>query len=100
MISLREMDKRNQLWSVMGYQVTVGFPLFFHVRNWCWEQWGPGIEHEHYLNHMFLSETLGEDALPWAWECSKFRGKALDRGKIYLRDDAQRMELQLRWMDG
>lgn len=97
MLSIKPIGKRNRLWTVMSYQVVIGFPLFFDVRRWCWEQWGPGIEHEHYINYMFLNETQEPVALPWAWDCAKFRGASLDRGTIYLVHERQKMELQLRW---
>lgn len=83
----------------MDHQVIVAFPLFFDVRAWCWEQWGPGIEAEHYHNQRMVWVRWGGHMPAWAWECAKFRGAALDRGKLYLKDDAQRIELQMRWMD-
>lgn len=93
------MDKRNKLWTVMDYQITIGFPLFFEVRKWCWDRWGPGIEAEHYINYHFLGDSPPVQGIPWAWECAKFQGKPLDRGRIYLWDDAQATDLRLTWCE-
>ncbi len=83
MIKGREIDHRNQLHAHMRYQYTVSFPLFFDVRDWCWQHLGPGIEYEHYINHMKVTGT----PRPWAWDCNKFQGASLSKGKIYLPDD-------------
>lgn len=90
----REIDNRNQLFPLMRYQYTVGFPLFFDVRDWCWEHWGPGIEYEHFKNYL---KTTGV-ARRWAFDCNKYQGASLSKGKIYLPNDADMKALfSLTW---
>jgi hypothetical protein len=83
MIKSREIDDRNQLHKVMRYQYTISLPLFFDVREWCWQHWGPGVEYEHYRN---LFRSTGQ-IKRWAWDCTKWQGAAISSGKIYLPDD-------------
>lgn len=91
----RLIDGRNQLFGVMAYQVKCSLPWFFEAREWCWDQWGPGIEYEHY--HNYNAHTGAE--MPWAWDCSKYQGASISSGRIYLRDEEQMGLFSLRWSD-
>jgi hypothetical protein len=82
-IKCREIDDRNQLFKVMRYQYAISLPLFFAVREWCWDHWGPGVEYEHFKNYVC---TTGQVKC-WSWDCGKFQGAAISNGKIYLPDD-------------
>jgi hypothetical protein len=60
--------------------------LFQHVRKWCWEAWGPGIE-----VHM---SALEPDAL-WGWHTSQFNESPV--GKIFFKTENERAEFRLRF---
>lgn len=105
----REIDHRNQLHGLMRYQIKCDIPGFFDARNWCWENFGPGIEYEHFANFAMIkfisdvnsirSDNLAtEMAIPrWCWDATKWRGSALDNGKIYIANDADMSLFSLRW---
>ena len=82
-IRSRELDTRNSLYGIMRYQIICSLPLFFEVRNWCWAQYGPGIEYEHYHNYHKLTKIR----MPWAWDCAKYQGSSISQAKIYLPDN-------------
>lgn len=92
-VKIREIDGRNQLFGIMKYQAVISLPLFFSVREWCWETWGTGIEYEHFRNY-FRTTGIG---IPWSWDCSKFQGASISNGKIYLKDDDQKALFMLTW---
>ena len=89
----RKLNNRNQLYGIMTYQLTCSLPEFFNAREWCWEQFGPGIEYEHFLNHTACTGQIKR----WAWDCNKFRGAAIDNGKLYLPDDTALMLFKNTW---
>jgi len=89
----RKINKRNKLFGIMTYQIACDLPGFFDAREWCWEQWGPGIEHEHFINHQFYTKR----EMPWAWDCSKYHGASISNGSLYLRDEEQMSWFSLRW---
>jgi hypothetical protein len=97
MITIGKLNERNGLRGTMSHQVVVPFPLFFDVRAWCWDAWGPGIEAEHYANQRMVWVRYGGHMPTWAWDCGKFRGKPIDRGRIYLLDDQQLDQLGGSW---
>lgn len=89
----KEVGTRNQLYGVMKYRIVCDFPGFFSIREWCWNQWGPGIEHEHYINHQFYT---GADPV-WCWDAAKFQGASRKDGQIYLKDDDLLTQFKLAW---
>lgn len=89
----RAIDARNQLFGHMKYQVTCSLPGFFDAREWCWDQWGPGIEYEHYHNHKLHTGQVKT----WAWSCNKFQGTPINKGRLYLPDDDALTLFRLRW---
>lgn len=94
MIKARKIDRRNPLHGVFDYQIKISFPKFFEIRNWCWDQYGPGIEYEHYVNyHAVTSETF-----PWAWDSSRYHGASRSFGNIYLSND-QLTYFWLKWKE-
>lgn len=106
----REIDHRNQLHGFMRYQIKCDLPGFFDARNWCWENFGPGIEYEHFANFAMIKMITGietthdnsdlktEMATPrWCWDTTKWRGSALKNGKIYIANDRDMSLFSLRW---
>lgn len=104
----RKIDQRNQLHGIMLYQIKCDLPGFFDVRNWCWENFGPGIEYEHYNNFAIVkhisSNVSGtvklrtEMRLPrWCWDATKWQGSAINSGKIYLSTEEDMSLFSLRW---
>ena len=92
MYKARQLDARNSLHGIFDWQVKCLLPGYFQARDWCAEQWGMGIEAEHWHNH----ERIGLPARPWAWDSHKHQGKPIDNGNLYLTD--QQMTLfRLRW---
>ena len=89
----RANDKRNQLYGFIKYQIVCSLPWFFEARDWCWEQWGSGIEYEHFHNHILHT---GQVKI-WAWDCNKYQGTTLHNGKLYLPDDDALTLFRLRW---
>jgi hypothetical protein len=89
----KAVDNRNKLMGIMRYSISCDLPGFFEAREWCWNKFGPGIEHEHWANH---ARYTGID-IPWCWDCAKFMGKPITKGKIYLQNEAQMVEFSLRW---
>jgi len=91
----RKIDNRNQMFGYMDYQVICSLPEFFDARDWCWEQWGPGIEYEHFRNHMnYTGQTKY-----WVWDCTKYQGSSINNGKIYLKDEHAMTLFKLRWTE-
>ena len=103
----REIDQRNQLHGVMRYQIKCDLPGFFDARNWCWDHFGPGIEYEHFNNFAMLKVVAGNVAeesiqtdmdLPrWCWDATKWKGSALQNGKIYIAHEEDMALFTLRW---
>lgn len=89
----KKTGQRNQLHGIMQYQIKCDLPGFFVAREWCWQQFGPGIEYEHWHNY---AGHAGIE-MPWAWDCSKFQGASISSGKIYLRTDEDMALFSLRW---
>ena len=56
--------------------------LFFEVRNWCWETWGPSCELEFW-------DAKKNPA--WAWNLTEFELK------IYLTGDKEASWFTLKW---
>ena len=93
-VRIREIDNRNALYGIMRYQAICSLPLFFEIREWCWENWGPGIEYEHYTNYARSTKKL----MPWAWDCTKHQGASISNGKIYIpNDDDKFLLFKLTW---
>lgn len=90
----KRINERNGLHGIMAYQVKCPLPHFFAIRIWCWDAFGPGIEHEHYLNYLRFTGI----SMPWCWDVSKFRGASIDNGKIYLSTDDQMRRFSEEWL--
>ena len=90
---VRRLDSRNQAWLDYKYQLVCYLPYFFEMREWCWEQWGPGLEHEHYINMLAYTNR----SYIWLWDCSKYQGKAIHNGKLYLKGDDELSLFIMRW---
>ena len=90
---VRKLDTRNQLCVFFKYQLKCNLPVFFEMREWCWEQWGPGIEAEHYTNTVNYMLKF----YPWCWDSNKYNGAAIKHGKLYLKDDEALTLFVLRW---
>lgn len=103
----REIDQRNQLHGIMRYQIKCDLPGFFDIRSWCWDNLGPGIEYEHYINFAIVKaaySNTNEEAirvdmgLPrWCWDATKWKGSALHHGKIYVASEDDMALFTLRW---
>lgn len=59
---------------------------FVEVRNWCWEQWGPSCELEHWD---LIDQSEVNPA--WCWDSREYDMR------IYLGDQAQVSWYILRW---
>jgi len=99
--SSRQIDQRNQLHGFMKYQISYKLPEFFEVRSWCWSNFGPGIEYEHYVNFA-ITKIVPEFGITmpmpkWCWDATKWRGSAVTFGKIYLRNEDDMTLFSLRW---
>lgn len=103
----REIDQRNQLNGIMRYQIKCSLPWFFDARNWCWDNLGPGIEHEHFVNFSSL-KRLADDTdradiktsmgIPrWCWHAAKWQGASIDHGKIYIATEQDMVLFSERW---
>lgn len=90
---VRKTDSRNQLFMIYRYQLVCNLPVFFDMREWCWEQWGPGIEYEHYTNMLQFTEKDFE----WAWDSNKYNGAAIKNCKLYLKDEQMLSHFSLVW---
>lgn len=103
----REIDTRNQLHGIMRYQIKCDLPRFFDARNWCWAQFGPGIEYEHFINFTVVKQVSASLSTPeiqtemivpkWCWDATKWNGSALRHGKIYLATEEYMTLFSLRW---
>lgn len=91
--TIKPVGNRNQLHEYMKYQISWGILEFFDARDWCWSQWGSGIESMHWINYY---EYTGKK-MPWAWDCMKYRGSAVDSGTLYLSTDLQLEEFKSKW---
>ena len=91
--SHKPVGTRNQLHNIMVWQIKCSLPAYFEARAWCWEQWGPGIEYEHWINY----HNYTGHAMPWAWQSSKFQGASIDHGTLYLKDDAMMAQFTTKW---
>ena len=89
----KPINIRNKLAGVMTHQIVCDLPGFFVAREWCWAQWGPGCESEHWDNLLWHAGKT----YPWCWDASKFQGAAIANGKIYTSTEAQMIEFVLRW---
>jgi hypothetical protein len=94
--TVRKLDSRNHLYAVFKYQLKCNLPIFFDMREYCWEQWGPGIEAEHFVNTVNHALTW----YPWAWDSNKYNGASIKHGKLYLKDDEALTLFGLRWANG
>ena len=85
---IRKLDKRNKGYGQFKYMAIFGSfrekEKFFQIRNWCWEQWGPGCEIDFHS-----STTSRSDA--WAWLVDDFRMN------IYIATDKEYQWFLLRW---
>lgn len=82
-VRIRIIDERNQLYGFMRYQAICSLPQFFEIREWCWTNYGPGVEYEHYKNCLRVTDKKYK----WVWDCAKYQGASISSGKIYLPDD-------------
>lgn len=94
LVKCRELDGRNQLFGIMKYQITCKLPAFFEIRSWCWENWGPGIEYEHFINYARVGIN---PPMIWSWDCSKYHGGSINSGKIYVPNHKMKTLLMLTW---
>lgn len=57
---------------------------FLEIRNWCWEQWGPSAELEHW-------DKIEDGNPAWAWDNREYDMR------IYLAEQQQVSWYILRW---
>lgn len=91
--TVKPVGDRNKLHGTMLYQIKCTLPGFFAARIWCWDAFGPGIEHEHFMNFLHTTNI----AMPWCWDVSKFQGASIDNGKIYLSTEEQMESFTKEW---
>lgn len=89
----KPVGDRNKLNGIMLYQIKCSLPGFFSARAWCWDAFGPGIEHEHYTNFLHVTGV----PMPWCWDAAKFQGASIDHGRLYLSTDDQLTRFSERW---
>jgi hypothetical protein len=97
-ITLQKLDGRHALNSFFGHRAKmVGMdnaPNFVEIRNWLWENHGPGIERElvWMLKYHATKGTISPFKAEWAWHVDdrKFY--------IYMKDEVL-THFTLRWMN-
>jgi len=77
----------------MTHVLTCSLPGFFAAREWCWSQWGPGCEAEHWMNLRCYTDA----EYLWCWHAAKWRGAAISSGRIYLATDQQLTQFSQAW---
>lgn len=89
----KPVNPKNKLHGWMQHQIVCDLPGFFEAREWCWAQWGPGCESEHWQNLLRHTSV----SYPWCWDANKFQGGAIHNAKIYTSTEQQMTEFVLRW---
>lgn len=95
-MKLKKLDGRHAGYGVWKYYIQQnhgreGKNTFFQWREWCWSQFGPGMEIWEY-NHTELSADLASLASGWCW--------VNDRGgwaRIYFSTDEAASAFVLQW---
>lgn len=86
---LKKLDKRHKGFGDFTYLAeftTRESKKFFEIRNWCWDQWGPGIELE--LRHRVPSSSSS-----WSWTIDDYVLR------IYIATDKEYQWFLLKWHD-
>jgi len=85
---IQKLDRRHTGNTVFSHYVTVHDTLFMiELRNWCWSQFGPGMERDWAIE-------LGSGQYPvsrWAWD-TEFKHR-----RIYFTSDAELTAFLLKW---
>ena len=68
-------------------------PRFDHVRQWCWETFGPSVEYDIWENLDLPGETRNDK---WAWDRGIYNKTS--RCIIYLKSDQEASWFKLRWL--
>ena len=79
-----KLDKRYNGHTIFKYGIQFHkseAKKFIEVRNWCWQNWGPGAEIEHHQ----LEPNV------WSWECSQWNRR------IYLQTEKEYNWFILKW---
>jgi hypothetical protein len=99
--TVKHVTQANQVFGLMKYRIICPLPDFFDVRSWCWEQFGPGIEHVFLLSYLAVKNNgkfvIMQDDPAWCWDCTKYKGSAVSNGHIYLQNDGALTLFSMRW---
>jgi hypothetical protein len=97
-IKLEKLDNRHTLVTFFTHRARLrgidDAPKFIEIRNWLWEQYGPGIERE-LVWVMKYQNTLGnitEVPTKWAWHVDD------NKYYIYLKEETL-THFTLKWMN-
>jgi hypothetical protein len=97
-MKLETLDGRHALSSFFSHRArmmgTSEIVLFIQIRNWCWENYGPGIDRDTYWAlqyHDITDQLLGFEP-QWAWHSED------SKRYIYLKEEVLTM-FSLKWLN-
>jgi hypothetical protein len=88
-MKLKKLDKRHKGHGQFKYMASFTQrekEKFCQVRNWCWQQWGPGCEIDFYPN-------VTSRSYEWSWVSEQYRMN------IYIATDKEYQWFLLKWHD-
>jgi len=96
-MQLEKLDGRHALSTFFSHRVRLGtsdIAVYIQIRNWCWENYGPGIDRDTFwaIQYHEVMDKLDGFNPKWAWH------KDDRKYYIYLKDELLTY-FSLKWMN-
>lgn len=91
---IKKMDRRNIGHQFFNYSVSrfaFSNQLFYEMRNWCWQTWGPSKEMKDWVCDFYKTEALVAQNTQWSWQNDEYYRR------IYLASEQELVLFKLRW---